>query len=336
MSANYWASTQCNNWLLDRPQLDLARKEDLGYATKLECDAIGVKNSFSSVDPFLVCATCIYVSAKTEESPIHIKSALWEATRSFQEVGYRGLPGDNSSLAEMEFCLLEEMEFDLILFHPYRSLIALYDSFGCASASVGKEAGKETGIGGEIEAFGVIKGLRSVEEKQGGGGGGGKLEEFDQQVLQLSWFVLNDCYKTDIPLMYPPYLVALSALYLALMLHGPAADRINSSLENIQTARLNHTKALANPSINPADLAEEARQPTPPKEEALTFFASLNVSLPMLAEVVQEMIAGYKMQNDVATLVGDGPGMVKLLESMRERRRAELVDRKTRRREGGV
>ncbi|KAJ1021770.1 hypothetical protein NDA13_005383 [Ustilago tritici] len=364
MSANYWASTQCNNWLLDRPQLDLARKEDLRYATKLECDAIGVffcnlittiakrlnlrqrvtatscvffrrffsKNSFSSVDPFLVCATCIYVSAKTEESPIHIKSALGEATRSFQEVGYRGLPGDNSSLAEMEFCLLEEMEFDLILFHPYRSLIALYDSFGCASGSVGKEAGKETGIGGEIEAFGVIKGLRSVEEKQGGGGG--KLEEFDQQVLQLSWFVLNDCYKTDIPLMYPPYLVALSALYMALMLHGPAADRINSSLENMQTARLNHNKALANPSIKPADLAKEARQPTPPKEEALTFFASLNVSLPMLAEVVQEMVAGYKMQNDVATLVGDGPGMVKLLESIRERRRAELVDRKTRGREG--
>lgn len=156
------------------------------------------------------------------------------------------------------------------------------------------------------------------------------MEEFDQQVLQLSWFVLNDCYKTDIPLMYAPYLVALSALYLALMLHGPAADRINSSLENMQTARLKHNKALANTSIKPEDLAKEARPPTPPKEEALTFFASLNVSLPMLAEVVQQMIAGYKMQNDVATLVRDGPGMVKLLENMRESRRAELVDRKTR------
>lgn len=31
-----------NNWLLDRPQLELARKEDLRYATRLECDALGV------------------------------------------------------------------------------------------------------------------------------------------------------------------------------------------------------------------------------------------------------------------------------------------------------
>lgn len=31
-----------NNWLLDRPQLELARKEDLRYATRLECAAIGV------------------------------------------------------------------------------------------------------------------------------------------------------------------------------------------------------------------------------------------------------------------------------------------------------
>ncbi len=67
MSANYWASTQwyvpllalpsrtekiadapfpwtddSNNWLLDRPQLELARKEDLKYASRLECAAIGI------------------------------------------------------------------------------------------------------------------------------------------------------------------------------------------------------------------------------------------------------------------------------------------------------
>ena len=34
--------TNSNNWLLDRPQLELARKEDLRYATRLQCAAIGV------------------------------------------------------------------------------------------------------------------------------------------------------------------------------------------------------------------------------------------------------------------------------------------------------
>lgn len=37
------AAQHCsNNWLLDRPQLALARKEDLRHASRLECAAVGV------------------------------------------------------------------------------------------------------------------------------------------------------------------------------------------------------------------------------------------------------------------------------------------------------
>ncbi len=32
------------------------------------------------------------------------------------------------------------------------------------------------------------------------------MAEFDHPVLQMSWFILNDAYKSDIPLMYPPYM----------------------------------------------------------------------------------------------------------------------------------
>ncbi len=52
------------------------------------------------------------------------------------------MPTDNSSLAEMEFFLLEEMEFDMIVFHPYRSLMALYDTYGKGNA-VGNGGGGE-------------------------------------------------------------------------------------------------------------------------------------------------------------------------------------------------
>ena len=281
------------------------------------------KNSYSALDPFLVAATCVYVAAKVEESPIHIKSAVAEAARTFQEVGYRSLPTDNSSLAEMEFYLLEEMEFDMIVFHPYRSLMALYDSYGS-----GKDSGALSGLGIEGEAFGVIKGLVSAEEREAAGDGGKvQLGEFDEQVLQMGWFVLNDAYKTDIPLMYPPYMVALAALWLALTLHAPSYERINASLATMQLQRHQHDLAIAtvlnDPKSNGGDLPRG--EPVPPSHEALTFFASLNVSLPLLAEVVQEMVGGYQLQNQVARLVSDGPGMVKLLDRMRERRRIELL-----------
>ncbi|SNX87970.1 related to SSN8 - DNA-directed RNA polymerase II holoenzyme and SRB subcomplex subunit, cyclin C homolog [Melanopsichium pennsylvanicum] len=376
MSANYWASTQCNNWLLDRPQLQLARKQDLKYASSLECAALGVffsnpkrlnlrqrvvasaniffrrffaKNSYSALDPFLVAATCVYVAAKVEESPIHIKSAVAEASRSFQEVGFRSMPTDNSSLAEMEFYLLEEMEFDMIIFHPYRSLIALYDLYGngkddgiqgggggatAAAAAAAASGGVVTGLGLESEAFGVIKGLTSVEERDSGVGHGKavKLLEFDEQVLQMSWFVLNDTYKTDIPLMYAPYMVALASLWLALTLHTPSYDRINHSLATMQQKRLQHSLAiesvLNNPQANVDELPNE-QDLMPPSEEALTFFASLNISLPLLAEVVQEIVMGYKVQNETRGLVADGMRMCKLLDRMREARRQELIAKAT-------
>lgn len=298
------------------------------------------KNSYCALDPFLVCATCVYVSAKVEESPIHIKSAVAEAARSFQEVGFRGMPTDNSSLAEMEFYLLEEMEFDMIVFHAYRSLVSMFDTYGngryVENFSLTGQQGGLTGLGIEAEAFGVTKGLSSVEEKEAAGGsaeegGVAKMTEFDQPVLQMSWFVLNDAYKLDIPLMYPPYMVALAAIWLALTLHPGSCDAINASLQTMQQKRHSYNtyiqSILDNPDSTPAELlaATKAEQPTPPGQEALTWFASLNVSLPLLAEIVQEIISGYALQKDVASLINDGPAMVALLERMRESRRLDLL-----------
>lgn len=37
----------------------------------------------------------------------------------------------------------------------------------------------------------------------------------DNEVLPLAWRIVNDSLRTDIPLMYPPYLIALAALYMA-------------------------------------------------------------------------------------------------------------------------
>ncbi|GAC77082.1 CDK8 kinase-activating protein cyclin C [Moesziomyces antarcticus T-34] len=338
MSANYWASTQCNNWLIDRAQLELARHEDREYASETECAAIGIffanlisivckrlnlrqrvvasacvffsrffcKNSYSAVEPFLVCATCVYVAAKVEESPIHIKSAVAEAARSFQEVGFRAMPTDNSSLAEMEFYLLEEMEFDMILFHPYRSLLAIYDAHGSDSSDSSATSSATAALGIEAEAFGV-RGLESIETRSEA-----RLAELDQHVLQMSWLVLNDAYRSNMPLLYPPYMLALAAVWIALTLHTPAYERINATLESMQQHRKQHQQAALEEIV-------------PPSGEALTFFASLNVSLPLLAEVVQSLLEAYQRQSQAAKLVADGPGMVKLLERMRHARRTALL-----------
>lgn len=85
-----------------------------------------LKNSYIDTDPFIVVAACIYVAAKAEETPVHVKSVVNEAKQLFQaDYGIKNFPTDNARLAEMEFYLVDELECDLTVFHPYRTLLTL-------------------------------------------------------------------------------------------------------------------------------------------------------------------------------------------------------------------
>jgi cyclin C len=42
-----------------------------------------------------------------------------------------------------------------------------------------------------------------------------------QDEIALAWSVINDHYMTDLPLLYPPHIVALTAILLALVLSPP-------------------------------------------------------------------------------------------------------------------
>ncbi|GJJ69505.1 cyclin-C [Entomortierella parvispora] len=152
MAANFWTSSHSTHWILDRRQLAEAMAEDLEYVdiatlTKIKMwyyNLIGkigkrlqfrqqviataivyfkrfyTKNSIRSTDPSLVAATCIYLACKIEECPQHIKNIITEMKHALANLG--GFDYDTSKVAEFEFYLLEELEFYLIVYHPYRDL----------------------------------------------------------------------------------------------------------------------------------------------------------------------------------------------------------------------
>ncbi|KAG0210856.1 hypothetical protein BGX28_008823 [Mortierella sp. GBA30] len=152
MAANFWTSSHATHWILDRRHLAEAMKEDLEYVdiatlTKIKMwyyNLIGkigkrlqfrqqviataivyfkrfyTKNSMRSTDPSLVAATCIYLACKIEECPQHIKHIITEMKHALANLG--GFDYDTSKVAEFEFYLLEELEFYLIVYHPYRDL----------------------------------------------------------------------------------------------------------------------------------------------------------------------------------------------------------------------
>lgn len=82
------------------------------------------------------------------------------------------------------------------------------------------------------------------------------------------------------------------------------------------------------PSSSQPHLPTRPRLTAPPRppSDGLTFLASLSVSIPLVAEVAQEMVGAYELWHRVESRVADGQGMLKLLEGMGRRRRGELEE----------
>lgn len=103
-----------------------------------------------------------------EECPQHIRLLSQEA-RSLWPSDFHG--HDTSRVGECEFSLISEMNSQLIVHQPYRTLLAFQDEFGLT-----------------------------------------------HEETSLAWTVVNDHYMTDLPLLHPPHIVALTAVLMALVL----------------------------------------------------------------------------------------------------------------------
>jgi cyclin C len=93
--------------------------------------------------------------------------------------------------------------------------------------------------------------------------------------------LLNDTYRTDVHLLYPPHIVALAALYIGFTL---------SSMTPATRSRSHSTQT--NFPLSAAEINAALNVPTPPTIPA-EFMASFQVNLPILLACVQEIIILY-------------------------------------------
>lgn len=80
-------------------------------------------------NPYLLAATALYLACKTEECPQHIRMVVNQANELWSE--HFG-PRDTSRLGECEFFLISEMNSQMIIHQPYRSLNVLAAEFALA------------------------------------------------------------------------------------------------------------------------------------------------------------------------------------------------------------
>ncbi|KAI9837841.1 MAG: RNA polymerase II holoenzyme cyclin-like subunit [Sarea resinae] len=270
MAANFWVSTQRLHWQFSKEKLANIRKrledEDRGLIQQyplperrllsiyfnqqigklgrrmsvrqqaLATAQVYVRRFYTKVEirhtnPYLVLATAFYLACKMEECPQHIRLVVSEARNIWPDF----VSSDTAKLGECEFYLISEMNSQLIVHHPYRTLLDLQSTFNMS-----------------------------------------------QDETNLAWSIINDHYLTDVPLLNSPHVVAITAIFLALVLKPS-----QSGLQN--------AAAAVAAAANMASSASMQGTPQSRVDKIVAWLAQSDVDIEALIDCTQEIISLYDL-----------------------------------------
>ncbi|CEG43213.1 hypothetical protein F443_06555 [Plasmopara halstedii] len=202
---NFWQSTHYLYWMKDVTKCDLRKRnpQDRKHLTDDEIDSIHLANislleeigprlrvrqiiiytaiifyrrfyqtqSFVNFDPHLVVGTVFFLASKVEESQLSlttVASVLHHYTTTGVDEDESMYTFQDKDILECEFYVIEALQFDLILHHPFPPLLQLLDEF-----------------------------------------------DIHEECLQLAWQLVQYSYRTDIILLYPPFMVAYASAFIS-------------------------------------------------------------------------------------------------------------------------
>ena len=109
---------------------------------------------------------------------------------------------------------------------------------------------------------------------------------------------MNDTYRSHLCLLHPPHLIAIAAIYLTFILHPPARPEHSQSSDQDSHAENCSEPSVKQPrrSSRQANYASVAVPVSPKKpQDPIAFLSQLNVSLPLIATIAQEIISLYTL-----------------------------------------
>ena len=108
---------------------------------------------------------------------------------------------------------------------------------------------------------------------------------------------MNDTYRSQLCLLHPPHLIAIAAIYLTFILHPPARSDHSLSVDQDGLAENSPEHSAVKQPRRSSRQANHAslNAPVSPKkpQDPITFLSELNVSLPLIATIAQEIISLY-------------------------------------------
>jgi len=213
MAGNFWESSHRAQWVLDRAALMKERAPDLQVLTEEEFQKVFIfyasfiqmlgeqlklrqqviasatvffkrfyaMNSLNTVDPLLMAPTCVFLASKVEEYGVIPHNRLINACSSIIKNHL------NYAFPGLEF--------------PYRSQMILecefylLENMDCC-----------------LVIFQPYRPLVQFCQDLGQG--------MEDTLLPVAWRFVNDSFRTDVCLLFPPFQIALACLHMAAVLIG--------------------------------------------------------------------------------------------------------------------
>lgn len=210
MAGNFWHSSHCNQWILTQQDLARERSADrkslneveytkvmifyanviqaLGEHLKLRQQVIATatvyfkrfycQHSLRSCDPLLLVPTCIFLAAKVEETGVMSNSRLLNGMAAVIKAKF-------NHILEMDYNyrIPDVWECEFFLLEVMDCCLIVYHPYRPLLQYVNNLAQGDT-----------------------------KLIE---TLLPVAWRIVNDSYRTDVILLYPPFQIALACLHIA-------------------------------------------------------------------------------------------------------------------------
>lgn len=144
--------------------------------------------------------------------------------------------------------------------------------------------------------------------------------------ISASRFVINDTFRSSLCLVYPPHLISVASIYLALSLHPPEVIVAHSVRELADVGPAARTRRQSTTSsADVASLSDSTLAPSSTldhvgnltrhapcstivggKTDAVAFLAALNVDMSIVVEIVQEIVSLYEVWNALEVVADAG------------------------------
>lgn len=122
-------------------------------------------------------------------------------------------------------------------------------------------------------------------------------------------FIINDTFRSDLCLLYPPHLIAIAAIYLTLVLNISTRNAAQSPPSSNTYPQVPSSHASSG-SGNPRRSSRSSNHNRKSAQDVVGFMAGLNVNTDIIASVAQEIISLYALweryKEDTAELSARG------------------------------